>query len=1101
MNNLQIYKASAGSGKTHTLSQDYLKLAFKFPEKFTKILAVTFTNKAAEEMKERILQEINNLIFEGKNATHYNEIQKLYNDYDEEFIKTQAKKIRDYLLHNYSKFSIGTIDSFVQKVIRAFSYEIGIQSGYKIEMDSRKVIKDLIELLYFKIENDDELKKWLIRFAKYKLELGKNWDFREDVANLTREIFKESFQVFNEKNIYNDANNKEHLTQLLKELYKIKNSFESKMKKNSNKAKQIIEKNRIDISSNGRSFKTICNYLLTGIISNKHADLEPKSTIYKALDSVDNWYAKKASFKIKDIIESVFPDLYNCLENAVETYNTEFKTYLSSIMVLSNFHAFGLLNDIDRLMPEYRDDNNLLLISDMSVLLKKIISDNEAPFIYEKIGTHYSNILIDEFQDTSSFQWANFKPLIKESLSRAYYNLIVGDIKQSIYRWRGGDWKLLLHEVSKDIGDEYINEKTLGTNWRSKKNIIDFNNSLFNNSPDILQNIFNNEIYKSTDEEKRNLFDKKYNVILKEAYADSFQRLSPIGAKSGGYVKVKFFETKRAKMTRSWRENLNEYFPNTIDDLLKNKNYQAKDIAVLVRKNKDGKQAVDMLLKYMNDTIDAQKYDIISAESLYIGNSKAIQVLIASLKFLYNEKNQINLIDLIHNHNILIGNDISHYIFDFTDKQVNLEKYLPASLINNTNNLRKLEIYELVEKLIEIYGFHNNKKIDSYIRAFQDAVLNFTRTESADIVNFLNWWDDNGHQLSVKISDKQNAVNIMTIHKSKGLAFRVVIIPFCDWPLESNSNLLSSIIWTKSDVPPFNKFKYLPLKYNSSLSKTIFYEEYYNEKLYSFMDALNMMYVAFTRPKDEIIIMAPIDKKSNTENNISDILYKSITTTEQITDNDKIVSLNKDFDTEHFVYENNNNYIKVDKQKYIREKNIDNSFKLNNYPTNDWRKRISIKYHSHEFFIKSIKQIETKVNYGTLMHKIFAKINTKNDIDNAIEDIYMSGMIDLKQKNEIKNNVIEIVNRPHIVDWFSEKWEIITEKPILNQKGQIKIPDRILKDKNKTIVIDFKFGEINDEYQKQINEYIDLLKSMGEKNVEGYLYYADKDIVKSSTNL
>lgn len=1088
---LQIYKASAGSGKTHTLTQDYLKLSFKYPDKFSRILAVTFTNKAAEEMKIRVIEELNNLIEKGKSAAHYKVISETYKNLSEKEIIAKSLKIRDRVLHNYSNFSISTIDSFVQRVVRAFAYEIKVPSGYKIEMDSAKVVEEITNMLFDNILTDKQLKKWLTQFAIYKVEQGKNWDFRDEIKKLAYEIFKEKFQSFKLDNQISIEQERENLNELLANIILIKKDFEEKMVKISEKSHKIISENGVNIDKLGRNFKTIANYLLVKI--NKSLDYEPNKTTLAALESEEAWYAKSASAKVKQTVLNVYPQLLTQLEDAFYLYQNEFPNYSTAKAVLQNFHSFGILNDISNLLPEYREKNNLLLISDTTVLLKKIIGGNEAPFIYEKIGTKFQNILIDEFQDTSGFQWFNFKPLVENSISNGFYNLIVGDIKQSIYRWRGGDWRLLLSGVKNDIGNNFLSETTLDTNWRSKRNIIDFNNAVFDLLPKVAQNSYNKELPTITE------IDEEYQKVLTDAYNDTFQKLAPITAKTGGRVKINFIKTTPRNKAKKWREEITESIPETIDNLLKNKNYSPGDITILVRKNKEGKEIVNLLLDYMNKMPDAEKYDIISAESLFINNSPAVKILIYALKYLQNSEDNVNLTALIYEYQKLFFEDKIglNQIFDSKNKHL-LFDFLPEEFIKNYDSLKKVALYELIENLIAIFKLNTAQNEHPYLHTFQDVVLKYVKDEYSDLNNFLDWWNLKGSQISVNLSDKQDAVNVMTIHKSKGLAFKIVILPFLDWQLDHN-HIIAPIIWCKPTQKPYDKFAYLPIKYGSNLTETHFQNDYFDEKLYAYMDAINMLYVAFTRPREELIAFAPTDGNDKITH-ISDLLYHTILnshTEKTDDDNNKIIALKNYHNQEDDILEVKSGYKEIDTTKWkkdFREK----TFQITDYPVFDWRNSLSIKTHSQDFFIESIKEVEAKVNYGKLMHEILSQVIVLEDIGDAVEDMIFTGKIDKTEANELKSKLRELLSIPQIKNWFSKDWKVRTEAEILSDTGEIKIPDRILFGENETVVIDFKFGEIRDEYKEQVAEYMKIVSQISpDKKVRGFLLYGNqKEVVE-----
>ncbi len=1120
---LQIYKASAGSGKTHLLTQDYLKLAFENPDNFSKILAVTFTNKAAEEMKVRIIEEINNIINNKNKASHFNEISKHLNNNSPEDIVQKASDIRDNILHNYSMFSVSTIDSFVQKVIRAFSFEIGVSSTYKVEMDNRLVLEDLTKILLDKVSDDKKLQKQLIRFAYYKITEGKNWDFRTDLSNLASEIFKEKFQSFQNNE---DGNDKEEekikrtqkLDKLLKEVQKIIKEFDDRMSKISEIADATVKKAGIDASSLGRNFKTIHNYLVNKLKNNDY-NYHKTKTISAALESIENWYAKKAKPNVIIAVESVYPTLSKCLADATGNYDNNHTLYYSAKNTLANFHSFAILNNIAEMLPDYRDENNLLLISDTTFLLKEIIGNNDAPYIYEKIGNKYKHILIDEFQDTSEFQWTNFKPLIENSLSETFYNLIVGDIKQSIYRWRGGNWELLLKGVKNDIGENLINEKSLDTNWRSKQNIIDFNNTFFKLAPQILQANYNEQLLEIKDMPVlAELRKQGYDTILTDAYKGAYQKVPEITGKKGGRVIVEFIDESELESDGTWKEEANLRTAKTIDNLLKNKNYEPRDITILVRTNREGKEIVDALLKFQNNLLETneeqdenpentqftpEEYQIISQDSLFLENSTSVKILINAMKFLYDERDMIQLTSLKYNY-LKIKNKLpENYndLFQKSDNEEEFTEFLPEDFINKKKSLKKKSLYEQTEELISIFELHKEADEYAYLRAFQDAVLDYTANNDSELSAFTEWWELKGKLLSVQLSDKQNAVKIMTVHKSKGLAFKVVFVPYCDWKTDHSANI-SPIIWAETDIEPFNEFEYLPIKYKKELADTVFRKDYFNEKLYASMDAINMLYVAFTRPKEELIIFAPTNKKMDNISSVSKILQQAITGNQHYIKENELTykALGKNFNESTLIYCSAENYNDIDNKKFKKD-DAGNDFEITGYPNNDPSDKISINFGSEEFFIESSDFIAQKVNYGNLMHRILAGIKTIEDIEPELEEMYYAGYLTETERLKIKSEIIEIINRPTVKSWFEvSENQVITEKAILSELGDIRIPDRIVLRENNIQVIDFKFGEERPEHEAQIREYMELISKIYSQNITGKVYYAQYDICKTYTD-
>ncbi len=1091
---LQIYKASAGSGKTFLLTENYLKLAFEYPDNFSKILAVTFTNKAAEEMKTRIIEELNNIIKIKNASNHFNEIKKQLNYKNDDAVVKRAILIRNNILHNYSMFHVSTIDSFVQKVIRAFAYEMNLSSGYDIELDTQKVIDDLTEKLYKNISDNKYLQNWLLKYAEYKINDGKNWDFRSDIKELSNEIFKEKFQnVFKQKKDINEE--REKILNFLNTLYSIKNSFEGKMNELLLNIKNILNEQGGSHESLGSKFKTIVNQFLIKIPKKEYDNIT--QAFHKSLNGIENWYKKNEEESIINSIEKIYEKILVQIKQYFEIFNTESENYYSAMSLINTFHSYGILNDIASLLPEYRDENNILLISDTTLLLKKIIGDNEAPFIYEKIGNKFKNILIDEFQDTSTFQWSNFKPLILNSLSQANYNLIVGDIKQSIYRWRGGDWKLLLSGAKHDIGSAFTEDMSLDTNYRSKKNIVDFNNTLFQFLPRILQNQYNAEIEQIKNKETfQNLIDEAYNSIIINAYEKNCQKV-PNG-QNGGIVNIKFKDSKKSKNNDT--EDNEFEVAELINKLLQTN--KPKDIGIIVSKNSEAKTIVNQLLEYQSKNDEAIKYQIISSESLYISNSSIIKLLVSAMKFINNKKDNVNIAQLVFQYQKIIENNE----IDFNDifLSVRNEKYtnlLPKLFLEEIEELSKKSVFELSEELIRIFRLKNQKEDFSYLRAFQNEVSDFMASNNSNLAEFIRWWEEKGITKSIQIPSDVDAIQIMTIHKSKGLAFNILIMPFVNWKLE-NTGKNARLLWTSSNVAPFNKFEILPVKYSSKLLNTVFRKDYFDEKLYSNIDALNMLYVAFTRAKNELYAFASYSSANKGDiKDVGQLMYEimKINTAENNAECGDLLNLKPYFNI-------NENTFLLDKQNdealiNIKEEKNENKSQMleieegSEYPNNKWFGKVQIRYNSEDFFIESIEAIEEKVNYGTLMHKIFAEIKTEKDISSSLQKMYFDGFITKDEMQELEIKITEVVNKENVKDWFSDKYEVKNEEALITLEGDIKIPDRVLIGKEDVIVIDFKFGKQQEKYKEQIQEYKQLIQEVYKKTTKAYLFYVEENAI------
>jgi len=1098
MNKLQIYKASAGSGKTYLLTENYLKLALQYPDKFSKILAVTFTNKAAEEMKSRIIEELNSIINDRNKAAHFSSLKKHLKYKNDDTLIERALLVRGNILHNYSLFYVSTIDSFVQKVIRAFSYEMNLNSGYDIEMDTDKVISDLSELLYNNISENIYLQNWLIKFAEHKINDGKNWDFRNEIKDLANEIFKETFQsLYTGKN--EESVERDKMQNFLNTLYTIKNKFEKSMEELRLNVEKIIEKTKSNSEKLGRNFDTIKNQFLKKIPAKKYD--EQTKAFENATKGFENWHAKTAKKDVIYYIQNVYDDMLKNVEKYNEIFNNYNEDYYTSIAIIQSFHSFGILNNIASFLPEYRNDNNLLLISDTTLLLKKIIGDNEAPFIYEKIGNRFKNILIDEFQDTSTFQWANFKPLILNSLSEGNYNLIVGDIKQSIYRWRGGDWKLLLEDAKKDIGEHNTEDMNLDTNWRSKKNIIDFNNVLFQFLPRILQDQYNHELEKIKNEDVlQSLKKEAYNKILIEAYEKNCQKVPNSVSKKGGKVQV-FFSDSKKDDDKEGENNEENRVPELINKLLKKDDYKAKDIGILVRTNVEAQKIVNLLLDYQSKNKDAKKYQIISADSLHINNSNSVKLLISAMKFIHNKEDEINIAQLVFQYQKIQAKEKLNYNDIFLSvKNEGYTQHLPKAFLEDIQKLSKKSAFELSEELIRIFKLNYCTEEFTYLQTFQNSISDFTKNRTSDLAELLRWWDEKGKTTSVQISDKVDAIQVITIHKSKGLAFNIVIMPYADWNID-HSGVTAPLLWTSSNKKPFNEFKALPVKYSSKLLNTVFRKKYFDEKLYTYVDALNVLYVALTRAENELYIFSKFkpSEKVTSITKIGQLLYEllKMNTAEKNVDCGTLINLTSNFNKTTSIYtlDKDHNTIYKENKKDKEKNKIKDLEHETEYPNNEWTDRVEIRYNSEDFFIESIEAIEEKVNFGTLMHQIFANINTEKDVEISLKQMYFNGFITEDEQVELKAKVLEIIRRKDIKEWFSDKYEVKNEEALITTSGDIRIPDRVLIGKDEVIVIDFKFGIEQEKYKMQILEYKELIKEVYKKETKAYLFYVEKNVI------
>ena len=1086
MDKFKIYKASAGSGKTFKLTEEYLKLVFANPYAFKQILAVTFTNKATAEMKSRILQELYLLSNSDisntniKQSGHKDTLSNFFNIPDIEISK-KAKTILNNILHDYSKFSVNTIDKFFQQILRSFTKEIGIQPGYQIELNNDDILSKSIDELMHEIGDNKQLQEWLIKYSESKIIDGKNWDFNRDLNSLGKQIFTEKYKELNQDFI--EKSDKDMFNNYLNSLNSIKHKFENKLVKIGAEALEYISSIGLEISDFMYGKAGVMNYF------NKLSDKvfeEPGKRVYEALDNTEKW-SKKTSPKLQEIINAVDNKLASLLNDAVNYYNTESTNYNTALSILANFYTLGILKDINRKIKEYSKQNNIFLLSDGAKLLNDIISNNDTPFIYEKTGNIYKHFLIDEFQDTSIMQWRNFKPLILNSLSQNKKNIIVGDVKQSIYRWRNSDWSILEHQVNKDFIQFQPKTKSLEYNYRSKKNIISYNNTIFATAASILQNKFNNNIIDNNNT-KDDLNDE---ITL--AYRDLYQK-SPNNNEEGGFIYNRFYEDDDEN---TWKEKTKKNIPKLLEQL-QDKNYKLKDIAILVRTKKEGKEIADTIIEYKNkNNSSTYKYDFISNESLFLNNSSSVNFIISIFRHFIFPEDTINKAELIYRHNHQKGINIEniHALFNYKNK---LSDFLSEDTFLELEKLKKLPIYELTEKIILLFKLNQLKTELPFLQAFQNVVYEFSKNNSSEISTFLEWWNENADKQTLMVSDEQDAIKILTIHKSKGLEFKAVIIPFCNWDISKTRN--DDILWCETNKEPFNSIPSVPVALTKKLENTIFNNSYYKETMYKYVDSLNMAYVAFTRAKDILYTFSKQAKEDNKITSIGDLLYYILlnNTYQKIPlseENPEFIELNNYWDKENKIFELGNIQKNIsdtesDKKDFFYIENIS----ISELPSYEIKNRLRLKLHNPEYF--NSENTKDKINYGKLMHEIFENIITETDIPKALDEQYNDGKISLSEKETLIKKIYSTLKNKEIKDWFSDKWEVRTENEIILPDGKTFRPDRVIYNDKEMKIIDYKFGEIDElKHIKQITNYKNILTEMGYKNIKTYIWYVEKDTV------
>lgn len=1046
-----VYKSSAGSGKTYTLVKEYIKLALTTGQKdyYRYILAITFTNKAAEEMKARVfvcLKDISrNLTKSDKNYTLQQSLSKELNIPIHE-LQHRAEQTLIHMLHHYSDIAISTIDKFTHRIIRTFAHDLNLPLNFEIEMDSDSLLNEAVEILLSKVGEQQNLTNFLVQFAETKADDDKSWNIENDILSFASNLLKED----NERFLNSLRNfNINQFVEIIKLMRSIQYEFLKSLKKIGIEATLLIENNGINAESFYQGKNGIASYFKK-LSANKV--FTPNSYVLKTIYE-NKWLAGKVSTDQKLKIESIKDELTSLFFDAQDILKEKYAQYLAIEDLLKNIHSVALLHELENILERIKTEQNILPIAEFNKRISKIIQHESAPFIYERIGEKYRHFLIDEFQDTSVMQWQNLLPLIHNSLSGGYFNMIVGDGKQSIYRWRGGEVeqfsqlpKIFSKEPLTDIQKEQqqaleyaYNEQILKKNWRSKKEIIQFNNQFFR----FLSNNYLGE------------FSSIYNNLEQEYKEDN----------SGAWITCDIISSENNK--NSYLEEDEENSADSIQQALEltlqyiykhiELGYKQKDICVLCRKNNQGQQVADFLIKH--------NLNVISPDSLLLASNQTIQFILHVLSYAVVPDNKVAQVKILEYliHNQFIQHLLPEELFlQISNGEKSIESILNLYNIQLSNDIIVHQsLIDAVESIVRIFNL--NKIPDPYIQFFLNAVFEFSTTKNNSISDFLEWFDKKSDKLSIILPEGSDAIQIMTIHKSKGLEFPVVIMPFVNEHI-SNSN---KELWV--NIPDNLKLE-IPVGLISS-NNADENNPFVNEKLYeknkTNLDIINLLYVAFTRAVDSLHLVFTDKTKSNTYAWFSQYFAQYL----------------DDFNKEKRHYE----ISPLTNELKPQHKEVKETSRFEKVISSPWYEKLQLSLTAPEAW--NIDNPDQASEYGKQLHDIIAAVNSEDDLNEVLENFIFFGNISQEDSIKIKNEVIQIVKHPLLNKYFSGEYHSINEVEIIDEKGTTYRPDKIFLKNNEAVILDFKTGRKKALHELQIKNYALLLANLGFKVTEKCLCY------------
>ena len=1062
---LTVYKASAGSGKTFTLATEYIRLIVENPTSYKNILAVTFTNKATEEMKMRILSQLYGIWKALPESDSY--LKKIVEKtgFEPKLIRDRAGQGLANLLHNYNYFRVETIDTFFQSVLRNMARELDLTTNLRIGLNDVQVEELAVDQLIADLSTTDVILQWIMKYVMESISDDKSWNVISQIKRFGCTIFKDEYKEVGQE-LKRKMEEKGFFEQYTTQLREIKKAAEKRMIQIGESFFENLEGEGLSIDDLANKNRGIAGFFLKLQKGVFDPSIE-NATVANCLENPEKWCAKTHPQRefITSLAEGVLGDI---LRFAVAERPVQWKLYKSADLTLRHLNQLRLLGSIEEKVRELNENNNRFLLSDTQQLLHALIEGSDSPFIFEKIGTQLEHVMIDEFQDTSTVQWQNFRVLLDEAMSHEDgSNLIVGDVKQSIYRWRSGDWRLL-NDIEQQFNQQQIETLPLKTNYRSERNVISFNNHFFSQAAELE--------YQS----QRDINCEEAEQ-LKRAYADVMQEI-PEGRKDAGEVFVTLLPTEdyQAATLQQMADAISE---------LRSRGVPQKDIAILVRMNNQ----IPMIAHYFQEQMS--EVTIVSDEAFRLEASVAVKLLVSALRLLTHPDDLLTKAAIV-----------KHYHIDVLKEQIednelllstnDLNQLLPEGFLSQREVLLTMPLYDLAERLHAIFGLEALNDQSAYVFAFYDQLASYVNENTADIDSFLAAWDEGICGKTIQ-SEDTNGVRILSIHKSKGLEFDYVICPFCDWQLEKQSG---NILWCQPTEEPFSDLPLAPVDYSrNQMMGTIYEKDYLHEHLQNTVDNLNLLYVAFTRACKGLYVFGKRGAKASRSGLIEDCLPL---VAQEIPE--AILSGIEDEKGELQFS------LAGDSRNSSNSRSSRNSGQRSENPFLQPAAPIAVDFRymdsqvnfrqsnrSQAFIEVESDEIEHQnyIQTGSVLHQIFSMIRTTDDIEDALKQLQFEGVLydERITPERITSMLRKRLQDPRVADWFSSHWTLFNECTILTMEdGEVKErrPDRVMTDGQQWVVVDFKFGSPKPEYYDQVREYLALIKTMQpEAEVDGYLWF------------
>ena len=1042
----KVYQASAGSGKTYTIVKEYLKLCLKNEEStsnFKHILAITFTNFAANEMKAKIIRQLVKIIKSDPNTEAQGMETDLVKELDisREVLRKNSQTLFLKIIYNYSDFFICTIDSFVQMLARSFAKDLGLPNQFNVSIDQEEVADEITERIGEQIGTDNPYLTRIVEdFAENSMEEEKKTKVQYKIHDFTDKLFsEESFQKNDENPFEFEQSYKETLDFINDKVH----SFEAHCQQFVKEFSDFLTTNGLlPDDFYGKQAKSPCLSIHKSLQKKEYP--MPSASLIKVVNGETNWYSKELP---TSRIQQLNPAFERVFLQHIRHYVKNVGAYHFYKSQRDNLSLYVLSSKIKAEMEAYIGEEQVVHISEFNKRINKIMGDFSVPFIYERLGSRFKHVFIDEFQDTSVLQWQNLIPLLHNGISSGQMSMVVGDGKQSIYRWRNGEVRQIVSlplipvkpeasEAFEEFEQGFINNfsfNNLQTNFRSFSNIIRFNNDFFESS------------LKFLSPELQKVYHDNDNTLGKEVQVKQLEK-----HKEPGYVEIELFDPEDhadEKMLDRIKELIND---------LTGKGFSMSDITILVRKNRIGSRIAEYLAK--------QGIPVVSADSILLKSSPKVRLIISTLDYLIHPDNPVAVATMNYYWNLLKHQQSDGMADGFFFQGPDPDAFKPLMV-------RSYSLYDLCAALIRLYGLDTAGNV--YLNYLLDLVFQWQSADESGIGNFLEYWEKKKNKLAVA-SGKTDAVTVMTIHKSKGLEFKVVICPFVVDNLDDKKN---PTLWASPEelgfepIPNIEKVQFKITKDSAMwTAETRQLADQENAKVR--LDNMNLNYVAFTRAKQRLHILSLRTKTPERS------------------------PLNAFLQEHPEPYGNPDTRMVVLEDSEEREPVTEFFYESKSA---EWFDKISVDANPSMFWAHPEDKMKPQ-EWGDFVHQVLSEIRNSDDIDRALRPHIDAGVIDQAKADLLKDLFLQMATHPVIGDAFSSEAKVKNECDILLSNGEILRPDRYTEMPDKIYLLDYKTGQKMKKHHRQLRTYMGVVSKMVSKPVEGYLVYLGNavEIVKVS---